>query len=98
MTLSAQPDEGTDKAEKAEVTPSELFKSGEDATIMLDLVEEAFDYVALPIQIIIIVTRLLAVGSGRNDRNCPTLDDQVEKRIGVIGLVSNLMVRLIIGN
>ena len=44
MTLSAQPDEGADKTEKAEVSPSELFKSGEDATIMLDLVEEAFDF------------------------------------------------------
>jgi hypothetical protein len=43
LTFSARPDERADETQKTKVTGSQLFKSGEDAPVLLDFIDETFD-------------------------------------------------------
>lgn len=67
VDISAQPNECTDKAEKAKITLGELVKTRKDTPVLLDFIDEALDQMAFLIKMLVIVPLLLAVGSGWNN-------------------------------
>ena len=89
LTFLAQPYERCCKVQEAEVASGKLVKAREDAAVLLDLVDEAFDQVALSIQMSVKVASLCSVLAGRNDRNSAHLLDLFNELVGVIASVSD---------
>jgi hypothetical protein len=65
--------------EEPEVATGQLFESGEDAAVVLDLADEALHQVTLSVQIHIVSVRLLAVRTGGYYRDRPTIYDGLEE-------------------
>lgn len=89
MTFLAQPNERGCKAQKAQIASGELVKPGEDSTIVLDLVDEAFNHMAFSIEMGVIGASLFSISLGRNDWNGTGCLNQCNDIISVIALVSN---------
>ena len=84
--------------QEAQVSGVQLLKPGEDPAIVLDLVDEAFDQMALPVQMPVIVGGFLAVRAGRNDRTQAPFQDMLTKLLGILPLVGNHVLSGIIGD
>lgn len=89
MTFLAQPNERGCEAQKAQIASDEPVKPGEDSTVMLDLVDEAFDHMAFSIEMGVIGTSLFPASLGRNNWNSARCLNQCNDVISVIPLVSN---------
>ena len=50
VDISLQPHESADEMEEPEVPAGQLVESGEETTEVLDLADEAFNEMALPVQ------------------------------------------------
>src|SRR5207244_11232221 len=55
---------------EAEEVSRGLFVARRDAALVLDSVHETLDQVPFFVQVLVVVSRLLAVALGRNDRLC----------------------------
>jgi hypothetical protein len=56
---------------------------------MLDFVEKTFDQMTLLVQMLVIITLLFAIFSGRDDRLGLFLSNFLQKRVRIIGAVGN---------
>ncbi len=87
LTFSSQPNESADEAQETQVAPRQLLKAGEEASIMLDLVNEALHQMPLPVKVLIMVPRCLQIGPRWNDRHGTPLQDELEESSGIIPFV-----------
>ena len=76
----------------------QLLKPGEDPAIVLDLVDEAFDQMALPVQMPVIVGGFLAVRAGRNDRQHTQFQNVSAKLLGIVPFVGQYVLASITGD
>ena len=81
---------------EAKVATGKLVKSGEDPSIVLELVEETFDQMTLFVEMTVVETKVGSVFSWRNHRNSTHLVDQVNQLIGIIPSVSDHKVSFLI--
>ena len=81
---------------EAKVATGKLVKSGEDPSIVLELVEEAFDQMTLFVEMTVVETKVGSVFSWWNHRNSTHLVDQVNQLIGIIPSVSDHKVSFLI--
>ena len=75
--------------QEAQVSGVQLLKPGEDPAIVLDLVDEAFHQMTLPVQMPVIVGGFLvggflAVRAGRNDRHHTQFRNVSAKLLGIV--------------
>ena len=84
VDISTKPNESADKAQEAKIALSELVKTRKDTTIMLDFVHKTFDQMPFTIAPGIVVSRLLTVGSGWNNRLGATVENKIDEVIGII--------------
>ena len=84
--------------QEAQVSGVQLLKPGEDPAIVLDLVDEAFHQMTLPVQMPVIVGGFLAVRAGRNDRSHAPLQNVLAKPLGVIPFVGQYVLASITGD
>ena len=89
LTFSAQPDENSDKEQKAKETSIKLVKTGEDPPEMLDFVHETLGQMAFLVDVLIVVTRLSAIRAGRDNRRRPTRQNGLDKVVRIIRPVGN---------
>ncbi len=66
-----------------------LFEAGCDPAGVLDLVEEPFDEIALPIQDLAVAARHAPASSGRNAGPDASLAQVLAKPVGIVGLVAD---------
>jgi len=97
LTFLAQPDEHTDETQEAEISLGELVESRENAPIVFHLVDQALHQVAFFVEVSIIVVLLLAGGTRRDYGLGPTVQDNLAKWIGVVGLVGNHILAFVAG-
>ena len=83
--------------QEAQVSGVQLLKPGEDPAIVLDLVNEAFHQMALPVQMPVIVRGCLAVRAGRNDRHHTQFQDVLAKLLGIVPFVGQYVLASITG-
>jgi hypothetical protein len=83
LTFSTQPDEGANKAQKAQVVTGQFIKPGEDTAIVFDFVNEALCQVPLSVQMGIILPPLLTMPAGWDYRHGTGLPDYLKKGVGV---------------
>ena len=74
--------------QEAKVSGVQLLKPGEDPAVMLDLVDEAFHQMTLPVSMCVVVAGLLPVGAWGNHRRHAPLQNVLAKPLGVIPFVS----------
>ena len=91
LTFSSQPNESADETQETQVAPRQLLKAGEEASIMLDLVNEALHQMPLPVKVLVIVPRRLQVGPRWNDWHGALVQDELEEGSGVISFVPDHM-------
>ena len=84
--------------QEAQVSGVQLLKPGEDPAIVLDLVDEAFHQMTLPVQMPVIVGGCLAVRAGRNDRHHTQFQDVLAKLLGIVPLVGQYVLASITGD
>ena len=84
--------------QEAQVSGVQLLKPGEDPAIVLDLVDEAFHQMALPVQMPVIVGGCLAVRAGRNDRHHTQFQDVLAKLLGIVPFVGQYVLASITGD
>ena len=84
--------------QKTQVSGVQLLKPGEYPAIVLHLVDEAFDQMALPIQMPVIVGGFPPVGAWRNDRSHAQGQDVLAKLPGVISFVGQHLLTSITGD
>ena len=75
--------------QEAQVSGVQLLKPGEYPAIVLDLVDEAFHQMTLPVQMLVIVGGFLAVRAGRNDRHHTQFQDVLAELPYSIDATSN---------
>ena len=84
--------------QEAQVSGVQLLKPGEYPAIVLDLVDEAFHQMALPVPMPVIVGGCLAVRAGRNDRHHAQFQDVLAKLLGIVPLVGQYVLASITGD
>ena len=84
--------------QEAQVSGVQLLKPGEDPAIVLDLVDEAFHQMTLPVQMPVIVGGFLAVRAGRNHRHHTQFQDVLAKLLGIVPLVGQYVLASITGD
>ena len=84
--------------QEAQVSGVQLLKPGEDPAIVLDLVDEAFHQMTLPVQMPVIVGGFLAVRARRNDRHHTHFQDVLAKLLGIVPLVGQYVLASITGD
>src|SRR5439155_13680803 len=72
---------------EAEEVSRGLFVARRDAALVLDSVHETLDQVPFFVQVLVVVSRLLAVALGRNDRLCSVRFNGLDEGVAVIALV-----------
>src|SRR5438874_3890775 len=72
---------------EAEEVSRGLFVARRDAAVVLDSVHETLDQVPFFVQVLVVVSRLLAVALGRNDRLCSVRFNGLDEGVAVIALV-----------
>ena len=78
--------------EKAQVTRRQFVEARKDTAEMLDLVDETFDQMTLPVPPAVIVAGLLGTLVRWNDRYCPLLDNPIDQRLsGVAAICNNVL-------
>ena len=82
---------------EAQVSGIQLLKPGEYPAIVLDLVDEAFHQVALPVQMRFVDLWLLPVGARRYHWTHAPFQNVLAKLLGIIPLVSNHVFPVITG-
>jgi hypothetical protein len=92
LTFLTYPDEGANKAQKAQVATGQFIKPREDMTIVFDFVNEAFCQVPLSVQMGIILSPLLAMPAGWDYRHRTSLQDCLKKGVGVKAPVGDDMI------
>jgi hypothetical protein len=92
LTFSTQPDEGANKAQKAQVATGQFVKPREDMAIVFDFVNEAFCQVPLSVQMDIILSPLLTMPAGWDYRQGTSLQDCLKKGVGVKAPVGDDMI------
>ena len=98
VDISPQPDESGGEVQEAQVSGVQLLKPGEDPAIVLDLVDEAFHQMTLPVQMPVIVGGCLAVRAGRNDRHHTQFQDVSAKLLGIVPFVGQYVLASITGD
>ena len=98
VDISPQPDESGGEMQEAQVSGVQLLKPGEYPAIVLDLVDEAFHQMALPVQMPVIVGGCLAVRAGRNDRYHTQFQDVLAKLLGIVPFVGQYVLASITGD
>ena len=98
VDISPQPDESGGEVQEAQVSGVQLLKPGEYPAIVLDLVDEAFHQMTLPVQMPVIVGGCLAVRAGRNDRHHTQFQDVLAKLLGIVPLVGQYVLASITGD
>ena len=83
MTFLTYPDEGANKAQKAQVATGQFIKPREDMAIVFDFVNEAFCQLPLSVQMDIIPSPLLTMPAGWDYRHGTSLQDCLKKGVGV---------------
>lgn len=73
--------------QEGHVAANKLFVSGSDAQEMFDPCEEALDQIAILVQMRILESEFLAIGTRRDDRSGTTGLDPLDQGIGVAALV-----------
>ena len=91
---SVEPDEHANQQHASKERIGELVVARGDAAVLLDLVEEALDEIALAVEGEVGLARLLAVGLGWDDRRDATLLEILDERICVVALVGDDGLRL----
>lgn len=81
---------------EAKVTTGKLVEPGEDASIVLELIEETFDQMTLFVEMTVVETKFGSVFSWWNHRNGTHLVDQVNQLISIIASVSDHKVSFLI--
>ena len=80
--------------QKAEIATGKLIKTRKYTPKMLDFVDETFHQVSFPVPPVIVSPSLFGSGVGRNDRFCPTFNNNIEKVLGSIASISNQPLKL----
>ena len=94
VDISAKPNKGTGKVQKAKIAACQLVKARKDPTKMLDLVDETFNQMALTIQPMIVLTGLLGVLTRGDHDFCTALYDQCDKILSAIAAIGDHMLKL----
>lgn len=90
VDISPEPDQSTSKTQKAKIALSQLLKSRENATILLDLVDETFHQMPLFVNVLVIRAGFLPLGSRWNNHfGFGVVTDHVDELIRIIALVAN---------
>lgn len=84
---SVKPDDHADELDCGQECIGEFVVARSDGAEVFEFVEEPLDEVAFAIQGEVRLSRLDAIGLGRNDRHDPPLLKGVDQGIGVIGFV-----------
>src|SRR5438067_2039386 len=72
---------------EAEEVSRGLFVARRDAAVVLDSVHETLDQVPFFVQVLVVVSRLLAVALGRNGRLCSVRFNGLDEGVAVIARV-----------
>lgn len=75
--------------QESHVASSKLFVSGGNAPKMFDPCEEALDQIAVLVQMRIVESEVLAIGTRRDDRLGAAGLDTLDQCIGVVALVGD---------
>lgn len=91
---SVEPQEHADEQDASQKRAGQLVEAGRDGSVMLDLVEEALDEVALAVEGEVAVAGLLAIGFRRDDRLDFACFQRLNKPVAIVALVSDHRYRL----
>ncbi len=96
VDISAQPDKCSGEVDEAKVATGKLVESGEDPSIVFELIEETLDQMTLFVEMMVVESKLGSVFSWRNDRNGTHLIDQVNQLVGIIPSIRDHKVSFLI--
>jgi hypothetical protein len=79
LTLLAEPDKSRYETQEAQVSGSQLVEAREDASVVLDLADEALDQVALLVYVPVDLTLFFAAAARPDDRLRASLFDTLDE-------------------
>lgn len=85
VDISFEPDECRHEAQEAHEALIQLIETGEEPPVVLELVDQALDEMALAVEMLVVV----ALAASWNDRFRPQGADVSHQRVGIIAFVGN---------